>query len=429
MRFEIVRPDRSAIGTHDWVAITAEDISHISQLQETSQRLQKHQSVLNDLAIGLGRSTSLEYIYSCIHEHVMQLMDAASFIVSLFDADTQTIHAGFVFAEGRVVDPSSLPPLPLGGPGEGTQSQVIRTGQPLNVPDLSIPLMGLEPQYELKADGHVIDLSAADENDAEQSTKSELLAPMLLEGEVLGVIALQSYHLDAYSAEDVELLCGIANLTAMAVHHVRLVQSLTDSAQRLDRALQETIEMVARTTEMRDPYTAAHRERVARLAVAIARQLKLSESIIEGLRIAALLHDIGKLGIPYDILSKSATLSPAEYNMVKQHAHASAGAVEGISFDVPVQDIVRQHHENIDGSGYPARLTGDEILIEARILRVADTVEAMTAHRPYRPAYPLHEALEELIAGAGSRYDGEMVKACLRVFSDGFEFNQDETET
>jgi len=424
IRFEIVRRDRKALSDRDWISITAEDTSNQARLERATYRLQLHQEVLNDLAIGLGRSTSLDYIYACIHEHVTQLMDTASFIVSLYDADRQTLRAGFIFADGVTIDPMLLPPLQLSDPGEGTQRQVVRTRRPLNVPDLSVPLEGFEPQVEILENERVIPSASSGASDDERSTKSELLAPMLLEGEVVGVIALQSYRRNAYSSEDMELLCGIANLTAMAVHHVTLVQSLTDSAQRLDQALQETIEMVARTTEMRDPYTAAHQERVARLAVAIARRLGVSEHTVEGLRVAGLLHDIGKLSIPYDILSKSAALSPEEFDMVRHHAYASAHALEGISFDAPVREIVMQHHENVDGSGYPARLTGDDILFEARILRVADTVEAMTAHRPYRPAYDVQEALEELLAGVDCRYDAAVVEACLGVFADGFCFEE-----
>ncbi len=422
VRFEIVRRDRKPISNCDWVSITAEDTSNQLRLERALYRSQLHREVLNELAIGLGRSTSLDSIYACIHEHVTQLMDTASFIVSLYDAEGQTIRAGFVFADGRTIDPALLPPLQLGDPGKGTQSQVIRTGRPLNVPDLSIPLDGLESQYEILGNGNVVPSPPTEASDEAGSTRSELLAPMVLEGEVVGVIAMQSYRRNAYSSEDMDLLCGIANLTAMAVHHVTLVQSLTDSAQRLDQAFQQTIEMVARTTEMRDPYTAAHQERVARLAVAIARRLGMSEQEVEGLRIAGLLHDIGKLSIPYSILSKSAALSPEEFDMVRHHAYASAHALEGISFDAPVREIVLQHHENVDGSGYPERLAGNDILFEARILRVADTVQAMTAHRPYRPAYDIQEALEELLAGAGSRYDGNVVEACLSVFTDGFCF-------
>jgi len=385
------------------------------------KRLLEERRVLNDLAVALGQSTSFQEIYGQIHEHVVQLMDVSSFIISLFDAPTETITAGFVYGEGEIIDPELLPPLKLEAPGKGTQSQVIRTGQPMIVNDLSGPMAELEVQYEFTPEGKVVPGPPTPEEE-EVSTKSELLAPMLLEGEVIGVVALQSHRLNAYTEQDRDLLCGIANLAAVAIHNQHLIRRLEATAEHLDQALNQTIEMTARVTEMRDPYTSAHQERVAELALAIADAMNLPETHRKGLRIAALLHDVGKLSVPADILNKPSRLSETEMRLVRAHAESSSEALEGLEFDAPVQAIVLQHHENLDGSGYPAGLAGDDILLEARILRVADAYEAMTSHRPYRPAMQLEAVLAELKDGRGSLYDSEVVAACLELIAGGFTF-------
>jgi len=384
-------------------------------------RLREERRVLNDLAIALGRSTSFDDIYLGIHDHVSRLMDVGSFIISLFDAETETITAAFVYGEGRIIDPKLLPPLPLEAPGKGTQSQVIRTGQPMIVNDLSGPMADLDVQYEFTAEGEVIPGPPTPEEE-KNSTRSELLAPMLHEDDVIGVVALQSHRLDAYGREDMDLLCGIANLAAVAIENRRLVQSLQDSADRLDHALRKTLEITSRVTAMRDPYTSRHHEGVAKLSETVARAMGLDASRVESLRVAALLHDVGKLSVPADLLSKPSVLTPMEMNLVRCHVDASARALTEYPMDGPIAEIVHQHHENLDGTGYPQGLAGDEILLEARILRVADSVEAMTAHRPFRPAFSLEYTMDEIRAFSGSRYDREVVSTCLGLLEDGFRF-------
>jgi len=384
-------------------------------------RLRTERRVLNDLAIALGRSTSFDDIYLGIHDHVTQLMDVGSFIISLFDAETETITADFVYGEGRIIDPKVLPPLKLEPPGRGTQSQVIRTGQPMIVSDLSGPMANLEVQYEFTPEGEMMPGPPTPEEEA-KSTQSELLAPMLHEGDVIGVVALQSHRLDAYGREDMELLCGIANLAAVAIDNQRLVKSLQDSADRLDHALRKTLEITSRVTAMRDPYTSRHQEGVAKLSESVARAMGLEASRIESLRVAALLHDVGKLSVPADLLSKPSALTPMEMNLVRAHVDASAQALREYPMEGPIAEIVLQHHENLDGTGYPQGLAGDDILLEARILRVADSVEAMTAHRPFRPAFTLEHTIDEIRALSGSRYDREVVSTCLELLRDGFRF-------
>jgi PAS domain S-box-containing protein/putative nucleotidyltransferase with HDIG domain len=194
-------------------------------------------------------------------------------------------------------------------------------------------------------------------------------------------------------------------------------EDLRQSYLKLQKTLEGTIHTLVSTIEMRDPYTAGHQLRVAQLACAIANEMGLSEEQIEGLRMAGLVHDIGKINVPAEILSKPGQLSDLEFGLIKTHAQVGHDILNGpIEFPWPVAQIVLQHHERIDGSGYPQGLSGDDIILEARILAVADVVEAMASHRPYRPPHGIDKALEEISQNKGVLYDPEVVDVCLRLF-------------
>ncbi len=194
---------------------------------------------------------------------------------------------------------------------------------------------------------------------------------------------------------------------------------------RLQQTLVDTIAAVGLAMEKRDPYTAGHQKRVAHLAVAIAGDLGLGEERIEGIRLGSMIHDIGKIYVPSEILSRPGRLSPAEFEIIKSHSQVGYDIVKGVDFPWPVADMILQHHERLDGSGYPRGLRDDAIILEARILAVADVVEAMASHRPYRPGLGVEAALEEVEKGAGVRYDPAVVSACLRAFREGgFDFEQ-----
>ncbi len=187
-------------------------------------------------------------------------------------------------------------------------------------------------------------------------------------------------------------------------------------AEQLERSLLQTIEAIALTIEKRDPYTAGHQQRVAELAVAIAEEMELPHDRIEGLRLGAQIHDIGKVYIPTEILNRPGKLDDAQFLLIKAHPQVGFDIVRGIDFPWPLAAMVAQHHERLDGSGYPAGLKDGEILLEARIIAVADVVEAMASHRPYRPALPLEVAMEEIEKHQGVWFDTEVVDACLRLF-------------
>ncbi len=189
-------------------------------------------------------------------------------------------------------------------------------------------------------------------------------------------------------------------------------------AEQLQRSLLQAIRAIALTIEKRDPYTAGHQERVADLAVKIGREMGLDDDELEGIKLGALIHDIGKISIPAEILSRPGALEPELFSIIKTHPRSGYDIIGGIEFPWPLAEVVLQHHERMDGSGYPAGLKGDEIIIEARILAVADVVEAMASHRPYRAGLGFEKALEEVERGKGSLYDPVVVDACKKVFSD-----------
>jgi PAS domain S-box-containing protein/putative nucleotidyltransferase with HDIG domain len=202
----------------------------------------------------------------------------------------------------------------------------------------------------------------------------------------------------------------------------RIVAERTAELAEVRTELDAIVAVVMRTVELRDPYTAGHQERVALLASAMAEELELCDADCERISVAARLHDIGKVTVPAEILAKPGRLGQAEHDLVKEHAQATADILMSVKLDWPLAAIVRQHHERLDGSGYPEGLRGDEILPMARLLAVADVVEAMSSHRPYRPAVGVDAALEEVRSGRGTLYDSDAVDACLRAFSAGFAF-------
>jgi PAS domain S-box-containing protein/putative nucleotidyltransferase with HDIG domain len=195
-------------------------------------------------------------------------------------------------------------------------------------------------------------------------------------------------------------------------------EELRQASERLRRAMEGTIHAMAFTGEIRDPYTAGHQQRVAKLACAIAQEMGLPEEQIQGIRVAGTLHDIGKIYVPGEILSKPGQLRKNELNLIKDHAEVGYDLLKTIEFSWPVAQVVLQHHERMDGSGYPEGLSGDDILIEARIMGVADVIEAMASHRPYRPALSVEKALLEIIQKKDKLYDPQVVDACLKLFSE-----------
>ena len=198
---------------------------------------------------------------------------------------------------------------------------------------------------------------------------------------------------------------------------------LRESMKMLRKNLAGTIKAISRTVETRDAYTAGHQRRTTEIARAIAFEMGLSKQQIEGIRMAGVIHDLGKISIPAEILSKPGKISESEFSLIKQHPQTGYEILKGIDFNCPVADIVLQHHERLDGSGYPNNLQGDEILLEARVIGVADVIEAMSSHRPYRPALGIDEAFEEITINKGITYDPDVVSAAIDLFTHrGYQF-------
>jgi PAS domain S-box-containing protein len=242
--------------------------------------------------------------------------------------------------------------------------------------------------------------------------RTSCVLPLRHHGEVVGTLNIYAGEPGAFGPDSIALLEKLSSALSYGLERLR------DGA-RLARSLDATLGALASLTEKRDPYTAGHMCRVGMLTSAIGESMGLGEQELRGMRIAADLHDVGKIVIPSEILTRPTRLSPEEYALVKLHSRAGHEVLAGIDFPWPVGTMVVQHHERLDGSGYPDGLKGDQILLGSRVIAVADTVEAMTNHRPYRPSLGLETALETIQAGAGTLYDPDVVEACMRMFEQG----------
>ena len=255
---------------------------------------------------------------------------------------------------------------------------------------------------------------------------STIALPLIQNCKPFGALSIYSKERDAFNIKEVELLHELAdNLVygIVALHNRiernRAEKEVKNNVVKLRQALGAIIKVLESTVEIKDPYTAGHQRRVADLARRIAKDLGLSPDRIDGIRIAGIIHDVGKMHVPSEILSKPDRLSEIEFSLIKTHPQVGFDILKEIEFPWPVADIVLQHHERMDGSGYPNKLSNENILLEARILAVADVVEAMTSHRPYRPALGIQRALEEISTNRGILYDPEVVDVCLKLFKEG----------
>ena len=252
---------------------------------------------------------------------------------------------------------------------------------------------------------------------------SSIALPLRGDGKVFGALSIYAGDPDAFDLTETQRLHEVSADLAYGIIALRIREERNRAAgelqanlEKLEKALEGTVEVVASTVEVRDPYTAGHQRRVAALAKKIATKMALPESEIEGIYMAGLVHDLGKIYVPAEILSKPSRLSGIEFNLIRTHPQVGYDLLKTIEFPWPIAEIVYQHHEKINGSGYPRGLSGDDILPDAKILIVADVVEAMASHRPYRPSLGIERALEQITQNRGILYDPEVVDTCLGLF-------------
>jgi putative two-component system response regulator len=219
------------------------------------------------------------------------------------------------------------------------------------------------------------------------------------------------------NAELLDLNKGLEEKVRQKTRHLnQSLEELRSSLEKIRMILGGTVLAMSRIVESRDPYTAGHEQQVARIACIISEKLLLPVDRVEAIRIAGQLHDIGKIAVPSEILTKPGRLSPLEMEMVKTHCRNAYDILKAIEFPYPVAKIILQHHERMDGSGYPQGLKGEDILLEARIIACADVIEAISSHRPYRPAMDIDTAMKEITDHRGILYDANVVDACLDIY-------------
>lgn len=244
----------------------------------------------------------------------------------------------------------------------------------------------------------------------------ELMLPLKKDERLVAILLLGRKVTRApYTNEDKQLLCSVSAAIAARIDNASRFNNIIQAHSELQKTMDGVIFAISAVVESRDPYTAGHQRRVAELAKAIAGEMGFSEYRMKGLHIMGLLHDVGKTAVPAEILSKPGKISQYEFNIIKNHSRIGFDILEKVEFPWPVAQAILQHHERLNGSGYPEALRDDQIIIEARILGVADVVEAMSSHRPYRPALGLQAALKEIQQQEGVLYDKEVVEACLRL--------------
>ena len=246
--------------------------------------------------------------------------------------------------------------------------------------------------------------------------QSSLTLPLIGPIGAFGTLTIYAGDPDAFDNDEQALLSEMVADLSYGITSLRTREDHAQGLLKLERSMEGTVHALAGTVETRDPYTAGHQRRVAALATAIAREMGLDEYAARGLELAATVHDIGKINVPAEILAKPGKLSRVELELVKGHAEAGYQILKDVEFPWPIAEMIRQHHERLDGSGYPRGLEAEQILPEAKILAVADVVEAMSSHRPYRPGKGVDAALEEITRGRGTFFDAAAVDACVKLF-------------
>lgn len=362
------------------------------------KRTEQIQLVLFNISNAVNTTTDLDELFEVIRKYLSTIVDTTNFYIAIYNEEDYTISLPYF-----VDEKDKFTVLPA---GKTLTSYVIRSGKPLFARDDEIRKMAQDGKVELEIIG--------------APSKVWLGVPLVVGNEVIGALVVQSYtDPNLYDEKDLGILKFVSGQIGTAIERRLAQDELKKSLEKLLRTLEGTVNALASATEKRDPYTAGHQQRVTRLACAIAKEMKLSEEQIEGIRVAGILHDIGKIYVAAEILNKPIKLSDIEMSLVRTHAQVGYDILKTVEFVFPVAQVVLQHHERLNGSGYPQGFKGEEILLESKILGVSDVVEAMCSHRPYRPAHGTDKALAEIIEQRGILYDPAVVDTCVKLFREG----------
>ncbi len=407
----IVTEESNKIGDKEFVSevrkIPVFDGKRVSQvvtlIHDITERKREEQikSVLYKISTGVNNTENLDDLFELIRGELGTIIDTTNFFVALRNKSDGSISPAYFSDEQE--ESKSVPA------GKTLTSYVIDHNRSLLVTDNDI--------RQMKRAGQIDHVSTP--------ARVWLGVPLRLKDDVIGALVVHHYHdPNAYTRKDLGILEFVSEQIAAAIERKRVDEEMKINFQQLKKTSTSIIFTMAKILELRDPYTAGHQQRVARLACAIAREMGLTEEQVDGIFMAALIHDIGKIYVPAEILNRPAKLNETEMDLVKTHPSIGYDIVKDIDFSQPVDRIIMQHHERIDGSGYPEGIDDRKIILEARILAVADVVEAMASHRPYRPALNIDEALSEIDKYRNSLYDSKVVDACLKIFqNNNFKFD------
>lgn len=408
------RNGEKATGLYSAEVITIDGKKHVlSSISDITgrKRAEQEMAMLAEVRRVIGSTLEIDRVYERMAAEIGKLIRFDSLIVNLFDAAQETLTVAYTSG-------LEIPGRQVGDqyPIRGTMvEESLRTREGMIVQSESTG--GLADKYPAL----LVSVRAG--------TRSVMSVPLIAQDVVIGNLLMRSKKKVAYNEQDLRLTGKIGMQIAGAIANARLFSEIKQvglehqqTIESLRRAFGTTVRVLASAVETRDPYTAGHQIRSADLARAIATEMGLPQEKIDAIRMAGTIHDIGKLSIPAEILSKPTTLSKIEFSLIREHARKGYEMLKDVESPWPLAEIVYQHHERMDGSGYPINLKGEEIRMEARILAVADVVEAMASHRPYRPGLGIDEALNEIEKNRWLYYDDAVADACLRLFREkGFQ--------
>ncbi|MBM4315655.1 MAG: PAS domain S-box protein, partial [Deltaproteobacteria bacterium] len=369
------------------------------------ERAREEMALLATIGRVIGSTLEIEKIYERVAAEIRTMIPFDSLVVNLFNAKKETLSVAYVSGlviPGRTIgDTFSARGTPAEEAFRTREGMIVRSENPQELIDKYPSLL-----VSVRAGMH-----------------SVMLVPLTANDQAIGILIMRSKKPDAYGEQELQLAEKIGMQIAGAIANAGLFherkqveKELQKTLESLRKAFGTIIQVMVSAVETRDPYTAGHQTRSADLARAIATELGLPPEKIDGIRMAGVIHDIGKLSIPAEILSKPTKLSEIEFMLIREHARQGYELLKNVESPWPLAEIVYQHHERMDGSGYPRNLKGDAILIEARIIAVSDVVEAMASHRPYRPGFGIEAALNEIEHNRGTLYDAPAADACLRLF-------------